>query len=227
MELAKDTLADGFDVVHFLHMLANRCVELLNVDAAGILLSDQRGSLRTAGSTEHAGLIELIRLQAHEGPCLDAYRSGQPVYSLNMRHDERRWPQFARAASEAGYAAVLALPMRHREDTIGAVNLFRTTASGLDDEQVAMGQALADVATLGILHQRAFDQRGLLAEQLQTALNSRVNIEQAKGMLAGRYNLPMQIAFERLRGYARSHNRRLSELATAVARNQLDIVELI
>jgi ANTAR domain/GAF domain len=221
-----DTLVADFDVVDFLHGLADLCVRLLGVDAAGLMLADQRGSLRViASSSEQARLVEFFQLQHEQGPCLECYRTGAPVSEADVAAAGRRWPSFAPAASAAGFAAVQALPMRLRDEVIGAMNLFMHAPGGLDERGVRVGQALADVATIGLLHERNFRHQEVLAEQLQGALNSRVAIEQAKGVLAERLGLDMGQAFELLRQRARVQNRRLAELAGAVAGGSENVVD--
>src|SRR5271163_4421982 len=210
-----DTLVAGFDVIDFLHVLTDRSVQLLDVSAAGLLLADPRGELRVvAASSEAARLLELFQLQADQGPCLDCFRSGQPVTSADLTADQS-WPRFAAAAAGAGFIAVQALPMRLRDQVIGALNLFRATPGDFDPASVRVGQALADVATIGLLHERSMRRSDVLNEQLQAALNSRVVIEQAKGKLAERLGLDMDEAFIVLRDHSRSSNRRLSEVALA------------
>src|ERR1700744_3677421 len=217
VELA-DTLVADFDVTDFLHGLADRAVQLLGVDAAGLMLADQRGSLRgVASSTEQARLAELFQLQHDQGPCLECFQSGSPVYEADMAAAAQRWPVFAPAAAGAGFAAMQALPMRLRDDVIGAMNLFMRTPRRLDEARLRVGQALADVATIGLLQERNLRHQEVLAEQLQGALNSRVVIEQAKGMLAERLGLDMGKAFDLLRSQARGQNRRVAELAGAGA----------
>jgi GAF domain-containing protein len=211
-----DTLVDDFDVIDFLHVLAERCVQLLGVSAAGLLLTDQRGALQVvAASSERTRLLELFQLQTDQGPCVDCFRTGQPVSVADLPV-AGRWPRFTAAAAEVGFAAVHALPMRLRDEVIGALNLFDTTPGPLDGGTLRVGQALADVATIGLLQQRAIHRRDVLTEQLQTALGSRVLIEQAKGVLAERLHLDLADAFTLLRSSARSHNRRLSDLAQAI-----------
>src|SRR6201996_5276624 len=223
VELA-DTLVADFDVVEFLHGLADRCVRLLNVEAAGLMLADQRGSLRViASSSEQARLVELFQLQHEEGPCLECYQTGRPVAEENLATAARRWPAFAPAAAGAGFAAVQALPMRLRDEVIGAMTLFLAVPGGLDETGLRVGQALADVATIGLLQERNFRHQEVLAEQLQGALNSRGSIEQAKGILAERLGLDMGQAFDLLRGQARAQARRLAELAGAVAGGTEDV----
>jgi len=210
-----DTMVADFDVIDFLHVLTSRTAELLDVSAAGLLLADPRGELRVvAASSEAARLLELFQLQSDEGPCLDCFRSGRPVASAELGADQR-WPQFAAAAKQAGFTAVQALPMRLREQVIGALNLFRAVPGALDPASVRIGQALADVATIGLLHERSMRRSDTLNEQLQTALNSRVIIEQAKGKLAERLGIDMNQAFNMLRDQARGSNQRLSDVARA------------
>jgi transcriptional regulator with GAF, ATPase, and Fis domain len=212
-----DTMVADFDVIDFLHVLTDRSVQLLDASAAGLLLADPRGDLRVvAASSEAARLLELFQIQNDQGPCLDCFRAGQPVAEADLAAAERRWPRFAPAAQQAGFAAVQALPMRLREQVIGALNLFRATPGSFDPADIRVGQAMADVATISLLHERNVRRSDTLNEQLQTALNSRVVIEQAKGKLAERLGLDMDQAFGLLRDYARARNLRLSDLAQAV-----------
>jgi GAF domain-containing protein len=215
VELA-DTMVAGFDVIDFLHMLTDRSVQLLDVSAVGLLLADPRGELRVvAASSEQARLLELFQIQNDQGPCLDCFRTGQPVAVADLSTEARRWPHFAPAAQAAGFAAVQALPMRLREQTIGALNLFRAAPGTFDPADMRVAQALADVATISMLQERSLRRSETLNEQLQSALNSRVTIEQAKGKLAERLQLDMDQAFAVLRRYARTRNLRLSDLARA------------
>jgi GAF domain-containing protein len=210
-----DTMVADFDVIDFLHVLTSRSVELLEVSAAGLLLADPRGELRVvAASSEAARLLELFQLQSDQGPCLDCFRDGRPVAATDLGADQR-WPGFAAAAGQAGFSAVQALPMRLREQVIGALNLFRATPGAFDPASVRIGQALADVATISLLHERGMRRSDTLNEQLQAALNSRVVIEQAKGKLAERLGIDMNQAFTLLRDQARNRNQRLSDLARA------------
>ena len=215
VELA-DTLVDDFDVIDFLHVLTQRCVQLLDVSAAGLLLTNAEGALQVvAASSERTRLLELFQLQTDQGPCVDCFRTGTPVSVADLA-SAGRWPRFTAAAAEVGFAAVHAVPMRLRQEVIGALNFFGIDPGALDARKLRMGQALADVATIGLLQQRAIHRRDVLSEQLQAALNSRVTIEQAKGVLAERLQVDMDRAFEILRSHSRNHNRRLSDLALAV-----------
>ena len=216
VELA-DTLVDDFDVVEFLHQVTARCAQVLEVAAAGVLLTDQRGALRVvAASTEQTRLLELLQLQTNQGPCPECFYTGRPVAVPDLASETGRWPQFAKAAHQFGFASVHALPMRLRSEVIGALNLFSTDIGALDVETLRLGQALAGVATIGLLQARAAMHRDTLAEQLQAALDSRVVIEQAKGVIAERRRLDTDAAFNLLRRRARISNRGLSELARAI-----------
>lgn len=227
VELA-DTLVDDFDVIDFLHLLADRCVELLDVDAAGLLLADQRGRLRLiATSNEQARLLELFQLQNDEGPCLEAFAAGSPVSHPDLTGAGERWPRFAAAATEAGFAAVDALPMRLRSEVIGALNLFRGRPGEMDTTALRTASALVDVATIGLLQHRSIHHHQVLTEQLQAALNSRVVIEQAKGLVAERLGVDMDTAFAALRGHARRHNRKLSLVAREVIAGDTDTAALL
>ena len=213
VELA-DTMVADFDVIDFLHLLTDRSVALLAASAAGVMLADPRGELRVAAaSSEEAGLLELFQLQNDQGPCLECFRTGRPVTATGLASAAQRWPRFAQAAMQAGFASVEALPMRLRDQVIGALNLFRAEPDPLDPADLRIGQALADVATIGLLHERNVRRRETVAEQLQAALNSRVIIEQAKGKLAERLGLDMDHAFTMLRGYARNTNQHLTDVA--------------
>ncbi len=216
VELA-DTLVDDFDVIDFLHILTSRCVELLGAAAAGLMLADHQGQLRVAAaSMEKARVLELFELQVDEGPCLECYRTGRPVINTTLEQAAGRWPQFAQRVDAAGFRSVDALPMRLRSDVIGALNIFRTEPDPLSAELLTLGQALADIATISLLQQRAMRQRELVAEQLQAALTSRIVIEQAKGILAERSGSDVDQAFAIMRSFARSHNRRLSDIAREI-----------
>jgi transcriptional regulator with GAF, ATPase, and Fis domain len=209
-----DTMVDDFDVIDFLHMLTDRSVRLFAASAAGVVLADPRGELRVAAaSSEAAELIELFQIQNHEGPCLDCFRTGQPVSATGLSALNRRWPRFAAAATQAGFHTVEALPMRLRDQVIGALNLFRAGPGPFDLADLRIGQALADVATIGLLQERYVRRSEAVAEQLQGALTSRVIIEQAKGKLAERLSIDMGQAFGLLRDYARSTNQQLTDVA--------------
>ena len=217
VELAGGLVHD-FDVVELLSLLADRCVEVLGVSAAGVMLAAPEGDLRVvASSSEAMRVLELFELQSDEGPCLDCYRSGKAVLlDEDLAAVEGRWPRFAPVAAQAGFRSAHALPMRLRGSIIGALNLFAPHRGSLSAEDVAAGQALADVATIAILQQRVAAESRVLIDQLNTALNSRVVIEQAKGVLAERSGLSMESAFEAMRHYARDRNLRLADVARGV-----------
>ncbi|PRY39568.1 GAF and ANTAR domain-containing protein [Umezawaea tangerina] len=223
-----DTLVADFDVLDFLGLLTERAVELLEVDAAGVILSDQRGGWRpAAGSSEHAELVEVLAAQTREGPCLDCVRTGEVVASADLVAEQDRWPLFAPAAVEAGFRAACALPMRLRDDIIGALTLLHVEPITIDDSTVALGRALADIATIGILQQRAVRREEVVSEQLQAALHHRTVVEQAKGVLAEVGGLDMNQSYVLLRDYARAHQLRLSDLARDVATGAVDAADMV
>jgi GAF domain-containing protein len=216
VELA-DTLVDDFDVVELLTRLADRCVDVLDVAAAGLMLASPDGDLRVmASSSEAMRVLELFELQAQQGPCLDCYRTGQPVLNQDLATVNSRWPRFAAEALAAGFHSVHALPLRLRGTVIGALNLFQLEPGELRQADVDAAQALADVATIAILSHRATAEAQAVNEQLNHALNSRVVIEQAKGMIAERAGLDMEQAFSALRAHARNQNLRLVDVCRDV-----------
>jgi len=212
-----DTLVDDFDLVEVLDGLMTTCLDLLEVDEAGLLLTDVKGNLqRVASSSEEARLLELLQVQTREGPCFDAVQSGELVAVSDIVGSRDRWPTFADRAAADGFHSVYAFPMRLREATVGGLNLFGIQTNALDSESQVIAKALADIATIGILQQRSLHRTTLLAENLQRALNTRVVIEQAKGVLAERGGMPMNETFDLLRSYARTYNLKLSDLAHSV-----------
>lgn len=209
-----DTLVDDFDVVELLDRLVADCVDLLDVKAAGILLLSGDGVLDVvASSNEASRLMEVFQLESHEGPCIEAVRTGRPVSILDST-ELTRWPDFAVAVGKVGFTAVYAFPMRLRDQTVGALNLFSGTELSITDYDHGIAQALADIATIGILQQRSLSQVRLLAEQLQTALASRIMVEQAKGVVAEYAGVDMGEAFEAIRSHARDNSIKLGEVAT-------------
>jgi len=222
-----DTLVDDYDVIDLLDGLVERCVLLFGATAAGILLVDQRGNLSvTATSSEETRLLEVFQIQGDEGPCLDCIRSSRPVTCGDLAAESARWPAFVPAALATGFRAVDAVPLRLRNVTIGGLNLFHGETRSLPPADRRLAQALADVATIGILQQRSIHRSSILAEQLQAALNSRIVIEQAKGVLAERHGVGFEQAFAALRRYARDTNTKLSETARLVVLREIDADEI-
>ena len=212
-----DTLVDDFDLIDFLHSLTDHAAAVSGADAVGLVLADHRGALRfMAASNESGKALELFQLQASEGPCLDCFRDNRPVVNADLGHAGDRWPQFAPRALAAGFQSVHAFPMRLRDRVIGALNLFGSGATRFEPSEVRLVQALADVATIAILQERAITQAEQLSEQLQGALNSRIVIEQAKGAIAQVEGCTIDEAFDRLRDTARKSRRRLVDVAHEV-----------
>ncbi len=221
VELA-DTLVNDFDVVDFLHLLVRRALDGLDAAEAGILLAGQDGRLHLmASSSERTRSLELFQLQNEEGPCLDCFHTGESVSIEYLATEVGRWPRFVSAALDAGFASVHGMPMRLRDERIGVLNVFGARPGTLTDDQAMVSRAMADIATIGILQQRAIHEAQVTVEQLQVALTSRITLEQAKGVLAEREGLAMDESFERLRTYARRNNRRMSDVAQALIEGTL------
>ncbi|SET37411.1 GAF and ANTAR domain-containing protein [Geodermatophilus poikilotrophus] len=222
VELA-DTLVEEFDVIDFLQTLTERCVELVDTDAAGLMLDDQRGHLQVVAYTdESARLLELFELQRAEGPCLDCFATGEAIANIDLTASRSRWPVFTEAALGSGYAYSHALPLRLRRQVLGALNLFSVEGRALTDEHLAVARGMADIATIGLLHERALRDQVVLAEQLQTALHSRIVIEQAKGVLSAQAGIGVGEAFTRMRTHARRSGAQLMTVAEAVVTGTLD-----
>lgn len=212
-----DTLVVGYDIVELLQLLAEECASLLDVSDAGIVLTDSSGRLQVMATSSRRGdRIEALQLGMNDGPCVESFASGTVVVLEDFASPGGRWPRFREFASAQGLRSVHAVPLRLRESTIGALNLFREEPGTLNPEDAAAAQALADVATIGILHERAIRDQEVVAAQLQHALESRVLIEQAKGVISQARNVPAEEAFQWLRDYARNHNVRLRELAERI-----------
>ncbi|MGW7514589.1 GAF and ANTAR domain-containing protein [Streptomyces sp. NPDC054796] len=222
---AVDTLVDDFDLIDFLHQLCERCNELLDVSAVGVMLADPGGELQViAASDEHTRLLELFALQIEQGPCVQCHRSGAARFNIRLDSDEQtaEFRRFAERARQAGFVTTHALPMRLRQQAVGAMNLFDTRQQDLSAADARVAQALADVATIAILQQRTIMHGNIERAQLQAALSSRIIIEQAKGILAQRWNTDIDAAFDALRRHARNHQLPLSRLCRQVVDGTLD-----
>lgn len=220
-----DTLVAGYDVTEMFYYLVESCTEVLSIGHAGLLLVDTAGDLQVVAATsEVAHLIELLQIQNQEGPCLDAFRTGEPVESgpLDAPAAIERWPILSEAAHQAGFGAITALPMRLRNQVLGALNLFRIDSDELSSVDQAVAQAFANIATISVIQARTtHDARGVI-DQLQRALDTRIVIEQAKGYLAQHAQVSTDQAFGRIRRYARDHNLQLSAVARDIVSGKLD-----
>ncbi len=219
-----DVLVEDFDVVDMLTGLTRKCVDLLGISAAGVMIADPSNVLHViASSSEEMRVLELFELQSEQGPCLDAYHSGESVHhQMLLTSPATTWPLFTQAALDAGFHAVSALPLRLRDTTIGALNLFTTGRMPMDTGGAVVARAFADLATISIVQHRSTDQLQRINDQLSYALNSRILIEQAKGIIAERAKVDLQEAFNRLRRYTRNNNLRLTDVAAAAVAGTLD-----
>jgi transcriptional regulator with GAF, ATPase, and Fis domain len=210
-----NTMVDGLDVVDLLTGLTRDCARLLDIASAGLLLADHHDVLHVvAASSEDTRNLELYQAQRDQGPCVDCFRSGEPVSIADLAAEVDRWPDFVPAATEAGFASVHAVPMRLRDTRLGTLGLFGTTVGALSDDDLNLGQALAHVAVV-------------ITDQLRNALTSRVAIEQAKGLLAQLGDLTMDASFDALRRYARDHNQRLTDVARKLVSRELPASEVL
>lgn len=220
-----DSLTDDFDIIDLLQRLSERCVELLDVSAAGILLVDQYDELQIlAASDENTRLLEIFALQHDQGPCIECHRSGQARTDIDLTTTAAldRWPSFTARARRSGFARTHAVPLRLRQRVVGALNLFDQRPGTFTAADQLLAQALADIATIAILQQRTLQQSQLERVQLQTALDTRIVIEQAKGILAERWRTSMDDAFTVLRNHASSNRLRMSDLARQVVDGTID-----
>jgi GAF domain-containing protein len=226
IELA-DTLVTDYDVIDFMSILVERCAELLECTEVALALVNPQGQLQPlASTTERVRVLELIEIQNHEGPCLDCFLSGAPVVNQRLDQSEIRWPSFTPRVRAEGFVIVHAIPLRLRDNTIGAMNIFNAELREITPLELSLAQALADAATIGVLHERAVSQGTLLAHQLQVALSSRIVIEQAKGIVAERLRLDMDHSFDVIRRYSRNKRARLGEVATAIVDGTLSVDDL-
>lgn len=215
-------LAAGDDVVELLTTLTTQCARLLDVASAGLLLADERGVLHVlAASSERTRELEAFQVQREDGPCRDSYLGGAAISVPDLAAETGRWPQFVPHALAVGFVSVHALPMRLRQVKLGTLGLFGTAVGDLNTGDLSLGQALADVASVALVQDRTASDRAAMNAQLQTALTSRVVLEQAKGVLAQQGQLDMPEAFVVLRRYARDNNLRLTDLATAVVHRRV------
>jgi GAF domain-containing protein len=221
-----DTIVTDFDVTDLFYRLVDTCVDLVEADEAGLLLMNRDGELGIAAATsESTHLVELLQVQAREGPCFDAFRSGEPVRTgpLDSLEAKETWPEFAPMAISAGFHSVVAVPMRWRDTTLGSLNLFRTDAGHATERDVITARALADLTTIAVVQAHAVDGAQQVIDQLQSALDTRVSIEQAKGIVAERAKLDMKEAFERIRRHARSSNSHLAEVSARIISGELGV----
>ena len=226
VELA-DNLVDNYDVIDILTVMSDRCVEAIGVDAAGVMLALPGGELQfVASSSESMRVLELFQIQVNEGPCVDCYSGGIAVIEPALSEPDERWPRFTPRALAQGFHSVHCLPMRLRGRTIGALNLFRSSEGALDESDIVVAQGLADVATIAILqHQTSLNSK-MLTDQLSNALNSRIIIEQAKGMISQATACDMDQAFVWLRAHARNHNERLTDVAARIVGGDMVVGDL-
>lgn len=219
-----DTLVSDFDVFDLIHTLLEVCTEVLDTSAGGLMLADAAGVLRLMASTrEGVDFIEVAQLSAEAGPCWDCFQTGAPVTVGDISDVADVWPDFARAALDRGYRSVHATPMRLRGRMIGTMNLFHTAIGEMNPRDIAIAQSLTDVATIAIIQEQRAHDLETVGAQLQHALDSRIVIEQAKGVIAQSQRISMDAAFGMLRRYARSTNRTLQSVSDDITSRRLQV----
>lgn len=220
-----DTLIDDYDIVDLLHTLVEECTDIFDVQAGGLMLANSDGELQLVASTsEKADLVEIMQLNAGQGPCVECFKTGKPVAIADIANSGDSWPAFRTEALKQGFKSIYATPLRLRGQTIGTLNLLSISVGVLNERDALAAQALSDVATIGILQERLAKERGIVADQLQRALDSRVLIEQAKGVLSEFASINVDEAFNTMRAYARSHNMRLHDVADGIVGRTISIV---
>lgn len=221
-----DTLTSDYDMVDLLHILVQECVGILDMQAGGLMLVDGSGELHLMTSTsEAAGFVEVMQLNADAGPCIDCFHSGTAVSVKDIARAPG-WPAFRSAAAGQGFQSVLATPMKLRGKIIGTMNLFGADPREVSSRDAAVAQALADVATIGILQERVIREGHLMEEQLHRALDSRILIEQAKGVIANELSITMDEAFGLLRKYARDGNLTIRSVSESVSDRTLGVEQM-
>ena len=224
---ASDTLTDDYDLESSIANLIEVCLQLTPGAEASVVLADEHGDLSLAGSSsERKRLLEQHQIDRKSGPSIESYESGAANSYDLVRTDSFPWPEFARLARAVGFRITRSIPLRLRDDTIGVLSIADKSAGTRPAVQDALLQALADTTTIGFLNRRTYSASSRLNHQLQTALNTRVLIEQSKGVVAARLGLTVDQAFEMLRSYARSSNRKLIDVASSLLEGTLTTYEL-
>ncbi|MGY4712840.1 GAF and ANTAR domain-containing protein [Mycolicibacterium sp. CBM1] len=222
-----DSLLDDFDVVELLTELTERCAELLDIAAAGFLLADPLQRLHLlAATTERTRALELFQLQAEEGPCIECFRTAEPVLIPDIGAELHRWPRFVPAAVDAGFAAVHAVPMRAAGSVLGALGLFDTRPGELSEADRLVGQTLAHVACVAVLQERP-PTAATVVSPLRSALAGRVQVEQAKGFLSEMLGVSVNEAFGLLRTYSRTRGEHLTDVARRLMRDRHSRPEMV
>lgn len=218
-----DALVQDFDVVDVATQVVTSCAELVGADNVGLLVADAAGQLRLlAATSEEAHVIESFQVEGGDGPCLEAFTTGELVSAGSPGEIAGRWPHFARIAQREGIGAVFAAPLTMRGRPIGSLNVFSEAPGELDADARRKVELLAGLATVALTQAERVRDHATTVQQLQTALTSRVAIEQAKGVLIAATGVDVDEAFARLRAYARANRRRLSEVALDVVERRLD-----
>jgi GAF domain-containing protein len=211
------TLAGRFDVSEVLYRLAENVVSILGVAGAGVSVVDDEGRLRpVTWINELTAQLERVEEANQQGPCVDSFLQGVVIRVPRLSEETGHWPEWCAEAKRHGVEAVLGVPLRAGETVIGAMNVYSIEARQWRDDDVQVAQVLTDMAAGYVANASDLEQSRRVTEQLTEALESRIIIEQAKGMLASEYRISVDEAFKVLRSHSRRHGASLRALADAV-----------
>jgi len=222
--LLADSLRTGHDIIDTMDILVQSSTTFTSAVEAGLMLADAGGTLHVVASTsERVAEVEEAQLGLHEGPCLVSFRTALPVEVPDIAASRSRWPDFAAVAESRGFLAAHAVPLRHRTTTLGGINLFGDRLGALSDRDATLVEAMAQMATISVIQHQIAAKQATVNDQLQNALESRMLIEQAKGVLSQLHTVQVDDAFRMMRTYARSTGTKLRDVAENVVRRRLEL----
>ncbi|MGF9759149.1 GAF and ANTAR domain-containing protein [Microvirga sp. 0TCS3.31] len=213
---ANAAMIQGVDGASTVHVLLADCLRFLGADAAAVLVRVDRGLELMAATSHRAIELELYQAQVHHGPCVETIETGESVALTGEAEISHRWADFGRAMAAAGFATVLASPMRWHDRVLGGLNIFWSASKTLSEDEKDLAQAFADISTLVLMQSPTADDLDTIAQRLRAALQGRVTIERAKGVLAQTDDLEMDEAFARLVQVSDRTERPLSQVAREI-----------
>jgi len=207
-----------YDLLEALGELTESVTAVLGLCGSWVTMADDEGLRLVAAVSQDWAALERDHAQLHPFPCpcRDVYSTGQMIRVTDVREESARWPEFSASAIRLSMAGVAAIPMRLADRVIGALNLYSPEPREWSEEDMAVAVVLADVATSYAVNASKLRQQQQLSEQLQTALESRIVIEQAKGIIAEQESVTIDAAYRRMRSHARSNNCSLRAVAEAI-----------
>jgi GAF domain-containing protein len=209
------TMTGDYELSDVLYRLTDDVTQVLDVAGAGIAFADDEGRLRYAtASNDTVTALEQVQERHQQGPCAEAFRTQEPVMIADISK-RAEWVDYRSVAQELGILSAAGIPLSLASERFGALNLYDSRVREWSLEEIALARVLADMAAGYLVQSRLQDTRRL-AEQLQMALDNRVVIEQAKGMLSAALGISVDEAFDRLRRHSRNTNTSLRSLAASV-----------